>query len=164
MMDVHQPGRRAKLCPVDFLPAAHAADKLKRKVTSVADCRDKKCHQRWRQYHAINCLYTAYTAYTIYTVFIHCLYCVNCFTPLKKKHVCLYKSLRKVTSTLALQWEAYCTKVIGSTLEGNQKGHKYTCFATRELCIEKLYNLYALVIEVMKMAVSCKRMSILSQL
>ena len=42
MLDVHQPGRRAKLCPVDFLPAAHAADKLKRKVTSVADYRDKK--------------------------------------------------------------------------------------------------------------------------
>ena len=107
MLDVHQPGRRAKLCPVDFLPAAHAADKLKRKVTSVADYRDKKCHKRWRQRHAINCLYTAYT---VYTVFIHCLYCVNCFTPLKKKHVCLYKSLRKVTSTLALQWEAHCTK------------------------------------------------------
>ena len=38
----------------------------------------------------------------------------------------------------------HCTKVIGSILEGDQKGHKYTCFARSALCTGNLYDLNAL--------------------
>ena len=43
-------------------------------------------------------------------------------------------------------WVAHFTKVIGSIPEGDQKGHKYTCFARSALCRENLYELYALVV------------------
>ena len=32
-----------------------------------------------------------------------------------------------------VEWVVHCTKVIGSTPEGDQKGHKYTCFARSAL-------------------------------
>ena len=40
---------------------------------------------------------------------------------------------------------SHCTKVIGSIPEGDQKGHKYTCFARSALCTGNLYDSYALV-------------------
>ena len=45
-----------------------------------------------------------------------------------------------VRVSVSFSWMAHCTKVIGSIPEGDQKGHKYTCFARIALCI---YNLYA---------------------
>ena len=47
-------------------------------------------------------------------------------------------------STL-VEWVAHCTKVIGSIPEGDQKGHKYTCFARSALFTGNLYDLYALI-------------------
>ena len=46
-------------------------------------------------------------------------------------------------STL-LEWVAHCTKDIGSIPEGEQKAHKYTCFARSALCTGN-YDLYVLV-------------------
>ena len=43
-----------------------------------------------------------------------------------------------------MEWVAYRTKVIGLIPEGDQKGHKYTCFARSALCTWNLYDLYAL--------------------
>ena len=37
-----------------------------------------------------------------------------------------------------------CTKVKGSIQEGEQKAHKYTCFARSALCTGNLYYLYAI--------------------
>ena len=50
---------------------------------------------------------------------------------------------------------AHCTKVIGSIpeAEGDQKGHKYTCFAKSALCTGSLYDLYALVVIVVTVVI-----------
>ena len=45
-----------------------------------------------------------------------------------------------------VEWVAHFTKVIGSIPEGDQKGHKYTCFARSALFTGNLYDLYALVL------------------
>ena len=50
----------------------------------------------------------------------------------------------KATVRVSFSWMAHCTKVISSIPEGDQKGHKYTCFARSDLCTGNLYDLYAL--------------------
>ena len=55
----------------------------------------------------------------------------------------LVSGLRQELSHVIL-WVAHCIKVIGSIPEGDQKVHKYTCFARSALCTGNLYDLYTL--------------------